>query len=223
MNNQLLAKTVNQIKTASQIPQAELNDQAASFVNNLFKSLQVAYPAWKQSFGTEQDLKLTKKSWIRAFAESGITQKEQVLLGMKRARQDQSDFFPSSGKFIAWCKPIPEDFGLPSNTEAWREVCRHCHEQIKHLWSSPAVYEAGSRIEFFNVRKGAVKEKEFISVYEQVCVEVMEGKVFSGPRIVKDETTLEQHTNGKEVSARQKNDNLAKGNAALSGLKELFR
>mgnify|MGYP000238761227 CR=1 FL=1 len=218
MNNHLLIKTVNQIKTASNNSQPELNDQAASFVNDLFKSLQVAYPAWKQSFGTEQDLKLTKKSWIRAFAESGITQKEQVALGMKRARQDQSDFFPSSGKFIAWCKPIPEDFGLPSNTEAWREVCRHCHEYITHKWSSPAVYEAGTRVEFFNIRKGAVKEKEFSDVYAKICEEVMQGKKFKGPNTI--ENTLEQHKNGNRVVTIK---NKKVGSDALSKLKGMFR
>jgi hypothetical protein len=223
MNTQLLNQTLHQIKTAKPQAQQGLNNQAALFVNDLFRSLQVAYPAWKQAFGTEQDLELTKKSWIRAFTESGITQKEQIALGMKRARQDQSDFFPSSGKFIAWCKPRPEDFNLSSSSEAWREVCRHCHEQIKHPWSSPAVYEAGERVEFFNVRSGEVREKEFADVYEQVCLEVMKGQKFSGPNAVVNETTLQHHTNGKEVSARQKNNNLAKGNAALSGLKGLFR
>jgi hypothetical protein len=143
--------------------------------------------------------------------------------GFTKLLERESTFVPNLNEFRLLCKRTPEDLGFLSTADAWREVCRHCHEQIKHLWSSPAVYEAGSRIEFFNVRKGAVKEKEFISVYEQVCAEVMEGKVFAGPRIVKDETTLEQHKNGKAVSARQKNDNLAKGNAALSGLKGLFR
>jgi hypothetical protein len=223
MNTQLLNQTLHQIKTAKPQEQQGLNNQAALFVNNLFRSLQVAYPAWKQAFGTEQDLELTKKSWIRAFAESGITQKEQIALGMKRARQDQSDFFPSSGKFIAWCKPLPEDFGLPSSSDAWREVCAHCHESIAHPWSSTAVYEAGARTQFFNIRSGQAREKGFTEIYEQVCKEIMQGKIFSGPRAIVDETTLEHHKNGKEVSARQKNNNLAKGNAALSSLKGLFR
>ena len=43
MNTQLLHQTINQIKTASQQPQPGLNNQAASFVNDLFKSLQAAY------------------------------------------------------------------------------------------------------------------------------------------------------------------------------------
>jgi hypothetical protein len=218
MNNQLLTKTVNQIKTASQNPQLELNDQAASFVNDLFKSLQVAYPAWKQSFGTEQDLKLTKKSWIRAFAESGITQKEQVALGMKRARQDENDFFPSSGKFIAWCKPIPEDFGLPSSADAWREVCKHCHEYVTHPWSCTAVFTAGDRVEFFNIRRGAVKQKEFSEVYTRICEEVMKGKEFKGPNT--DKNALEQHKNGNRVVTMK---NKKVGSDALLKLKGMFR
>jgi hypothetical protein len=217
MNTQLLNSTVQSITTAQPI-QSGSNADAGMFVNDLFKSLQVAYPAWKQAFGTEQDLKLTKKSWIRAFAESGITRKEQVALGMKRARQDESDFFPSSGKFITWCKPLPEDFGLLSSAMAWRELCDNCHRYTAHKWSSAAVYEAGKRVQFFNVKRGAVREKEFSGIYLSICEEVMLGKVFSGPNTATN--AIEMHRNGKPVKTEK---NLSKGNAELLKLKGMFR
>ena len=218
MNTQLLANTVNQIKSGGFEAHQGLNQQAAEFVNDLFKSLQVAYPAWKQAFGTEQDLKLTKKSWIRAFGESGITRKEQVALGMKRARQDQSSFFPTSGQFIAWCKPTPEDLGLPTSTMAWKEVCDNCHRYTAHAWSSPAVFAAGELVQFFNIRRGAVRQKEFTEVYSKICEEVMNGKVFAGPNTAKN--ALEAHRNGKPVKTEK---NLVKGNSELAKLKGLFK
>jgi len=214
MNTQLLNSAVNQIKTASVQPKRELNDQAASFVNDLFKSLQVAYPAWKQAFTTEQDLKLTKKSWIRAFQESGITQKEQVALGMKKARQDESDFFPSSGKFIAWCKPTPEDYGLPTLAEAYRETANNADHVLSHKWSHPAVYKAGSMTGWFELRNGEAKEADFKKVYDQICSEVMRGKVFMVPS--PESNTLEHHSHGKKVKTQQ---NINKGNAALAALR----
>ena len=121
MDTQLITKSVNSIREAKPEP-ASLNGNAIDFVNDLFKSLQVAYPAWRQAFPTDRELQLAKKSWIRAFAENGITRKEQVAQGMLRARQDASDFFPGSGKFIAWCQPQPEELGLPSFDQAWKEA-----------------------------------------------------------------------------------------------------
>jgi hypothetical protein len=220
MNTQLLDSTVQQIRAAQPNSQNSVNSEAAEFVNDLFKSLQVAYPAWKQAFGTEQDLKLTKKSWIRAFAESGITRNEQVALGMKRARQDQSDFFPSSGKFITWCKPTPEDFGLPTSSDAWREACAHCHEYTTWPWSAAAIFETGDRVKFYDIQRGAVREKEFAEVYLRICEEVMQGKVFKGPGEEKSQNALEWHSNGKKIKSVQ---NLSKGNQTLSHLKGLFR
>lgn len=214
MNTQLLNRTINQIKTVT--PQAEqgLNNQATTFVNDLFKSLQVAYPAWKQAFATEQDLKLTKKSWIRAFTESGITRKEQVALGMKKARQDQSDFFPSSGKFIAWCKPTPEDFGLPSTKEAFNEVSHNASHVLSHKWSHPAVYESGRLSGWHELRGGFLSEKQFKQIYERICHDVMAGKTFRVPDITNN--TLEHHGNGKAIRTNQ---NLKKGNATLKSLR----
>jgi hypothetical protein len=148
---------------------------------------------------------------------------DDIELGFRKTLERENAFVPNLNEFRTLCRKRPEDFGLPSSLDAWREACAHCHEYTTHPWSAKAVFEAGSRIQFFNIKSGQAREKGFAEVYEQVCQEVMQGKVFKGPNSIVDETTLEHHKNGKEVSARQMNKNLATGNATLSGLKGLFR
>lgn len=206
MNRQLINQAKSNICQARPEP-ASLNTEAVGFVNDLFKSLQVAYPAWRQAFPTDQDLQLAKKSWIRAFAENGVTAKEQVARGMKRARRDESDFFPSVGKFISWCRLSPEEMGLPSEDLAWREINQHSHHVLVHKWSHPAIYEAGSRTGWFDIRtrsderERAGLRKAFRGHYLAVIKELEQGAEFTIPAA--DETRLEHHRNGEQVMTEQ--------------------
>ncbi len=206
MNRQLINQAKSNICQARPEP-ASLNTEAVGFVNDLFKSLQVAYPAWRQAFPTDQDLQLAKKSWIRAFAENGVTAKEQVARGMKRARRDESDFFPSVGKFISWCRLSPEEMGLPPEDLAWREINQHSHHVLVHKWSHPAIYEAGSRTGWFDIRtrsderERAGLRKAFSGHYLAVIKELEQGAEFTIPAA--DETRLEHHRNGEQVMTEE--------------------
>lgn len=221
MNTQLINQAAANISRAEpEAATATLNQQAVEFVNDLFKSLQVAYPAWKQAFPTERELALAKKSWIRAFAENGITSKEQVALGMTRARRDQRDFFPGVGKFIGWCQPTPEDFGLPDEDRAWREACQHSHHAQLHRWSHPGVFEAGCRTTWFDIRSSDTQKgiettrRRFADHYADIIKELAQGVVFKQPTACG--TALEQHTNGRKVITTQ---NKEKGQAAIAQMR----
>lgn len=49
---------------------------------------------------------------------------------------------PSPGEFRALCQPSPQDLGLPSLDQAFREACVGVTPQRTHSWSHAAVYQA---------------------------------------------------------------------------------
>ncbi len=81
-----------------------LSDETRKFVNQIFTELQAAFPAWRQTFPDDKSLATAKVTWMKALVESSITEQSQIAQGLRKARQSDSDFFPSVGKFISWCK-----------------------------------------------------------------------------------------------------------------------
>ncbi|EGQ8055455.1 hypothetical protein HPX47_002857 [Vibrio alginolyticus] len=81
-----------------------LSDETRKFVNQIFTELQAAFPAWRQTFPDDKSLATAKVTWMKALVESGTTEQAQVAQGLRMARQSESDFFPSVGKFISWCQ-----------------------------------------------------------------------------------------------------------------------
>jgi hypothetical protein len=75
------------------------------FVNELFRELKSCFPAWGVAIKSKAQQDETKRQWVKAFQENGINTKELVDIGMKEARKQPTDFFPSTGKFVSWCKP----------------------------------------------------------------------------------------------------------------------
>lgn len=221
MNNALINRAANNIRVGDvPAPKTELNPEAVDFVNDLFKSLQIAYPAWKYTFPTQNDVALAKRSWVKTFMECGITSVEQIQVGMRKARADESDFFPSAGKFVAWCKPSPEDLGLPTVELAYREAAINSHSPIAHRWSHAAVYQAGKETGWFFLKSEPQRETqaEFKRVYADICERVMSGHVFAVPK--PSENALEHHSNGARINTEENKKTAA---AALSGLRGMFR
>ena len=93
-------------------PTSRLYASAAYDINEVFKTLKATFTAFRVAYSSDDDMRLAKKVWTKALIENGITSHEQIAFGMRKARQQETDFAPSVGKFIAWCKPTAEDFGL---------------------------------------------------------------------------------------------------------------
>lgn len=220
MNNQLISQAEKNIRTGN-VPnhRPELSRAATDLVNELFTSLKLAYPAWKQAFSTPEELAQTKRSWVRTFVENGITSDDQIRLGMKRARADKSDFIPSAGKFVGWCFPTPEELGLPSANNAYREAALNSHRPIAHAWSHPAVYQAGKETGWFFLKSEPQRDTqaEFNKVYDDICKRVMRGDVFAVP--APDATRLEHHRNGNQVTTEQSKK---AGESAIAKMKAMF-
>lgn len=192
-----------------------LNEDAARHVNDIFRALQGAFPAWRAAFPDDASLKAAKATWVKALIDAGITDIQQIARGVRKARLSDNDFFPSVGRFIAWCRVSPDDLGVPPVDQAWIEVGRHAHHVLEHQWSHPAVYEAGRRTGWFELRTGTATRKSFAEQYQAVVSEVATGAEFVLPAA--DATRLEHHRNGRRVRTEQSQ---AVGRAALQQLKE---
>ena len=192
INNDLLTKAQQNLTTAQE-PNPAGDQYAAKIMNELFKSLFAAKPGWRATFpgikGQELDqaINLLKKTWIKTFSENGINTPEQLQMGMKKVRSDPNEFLPSPGQFVLWCKPQPEDLGLPSAEQAYKEACDHSHHVYRHKWTHPIVYQCGAEASWYSIRtcsskaEIAANKKLFLQAYESLCKRVMAGEVFDVP------------------------------------------
>lgn len=106
-------------------PQHAANsERSAMVVNEVFKRLKAIFPAWRQAMPDDQAEQQTKRQWTIAFVEAGLSSLQQIQMGLTLARKQQTDWWPSPGKFIGWCQPTPEQFGLPSEASAFSMACR---------------------------------------------------------------------------------------------------
>ncbi|MWN91305.1 Replication protein P [Gilliamella sp. Pra-s65] len=96
-------------------------DGLANVFNLFYEQLIIVFPASSAVLKDENSKKAFKQQWLQAFKENGITKLEYLRAGLKVARAQNTDFLPSTGKFIAWCKQgISEQIGLPTPEELIR-------------------------------------------------------------------------------------------------------
>lgn len=132
---------------ASYEPEKVLSREAEALVDSLFRQLKQIFPAAiSTSLKNEADEKTTKRQWIAAFAENGIKTREQLSAGVRHARASNSDFWPSPGKFISWCKDSATVLGV-SVRDVMDEFHRYSREKGYHAggaeqfpWKKPVLY-----------------------------------------------------------------------------------
>ena len=121
----------------------EIDPNTKGIVDNLFKKLQIIFPAFRQAWPTQQEFDRAKREWTIGFMQAGIKNVEQLKFGLKRARLSGQDFVPNVGKFIGWCTPTAEELNLPSLEKAFDEACKNSYRyEINKHWSHPAIYHA---------------------------------------------------------------------------------
>ena len=104
-----------------------IDEFAKSIIDRVFSSMADIFPAWKHNWKSDDPsdpdkvLRRVKLEWTKAFVENNITTLEQISAGFTKARSAETDFLPSCGKFIAWCKPSPESMGWPSTLKALKD------------------------------------------------------------------------------------------------------
>lgn len=83
--------------------QGGINDDAKRLVDKVFDQLKSIFPAWQYAWKDAKAIDAAKVEWVKSFLEGGVNTVEQLREGFKHARASESDFLPSSGKFVQWC------------------------------------------------------------------------------------------------------------------------
>lgn len=210
--NQIAVSTAQAVRNGTQANEMrtgrELDEFARQNINDIFTRLQGIFPTWRVAYPTEGELKEAKKNWTKALITSGIRNFDQIKKGMDKARLSESPFFPTSGQFITWCTELPsaQALGMPEPNDAYREAISNCHD-IKH-WnpSHPAVYEAGRKVTWYELRHGDMPRTKpaFISAYKDLVKRVAMGEEIGGALIAHDKNetkpTKEQVAEGRAMA-----------------------
>lgn len=169
----------------SQAPQRVINSDAENMVDMLFKNLKQIFPAAvNTTFKNPSDESDAKRQWIAAFAENGITTREQLQNGMRHARASDNPFWPAVGQFIKWCKQ--EDFtqlGLPTEAELYEVFKKYCSERgwRRFNWPSNACYWIVTKV-YSEMRSRNLSDSEVIKLCASE-LKVMANKIKSGEKI----------------------------------------
>ncbi|NYZ69354.1 hypothetical protein H0A36_25375 [Endozoicomonas sp. SM1973] len=207
----------NDQEHARPLNSAGVGKQTKDFITRVFDFIKGAKPAWKYSFPDEHSEAFAKVEWTKGFAENNITQIEQLKAGLRKVRKDPSPYFPSCGQFIGWCKPDPEDFGLPMSHTAYYEACKNAQVPSRAQWTHNAVFAAGQATGWYELRRRPEQEiyPVFKRNYEVACRKVVSGeelvihKALPGRR----KTVAEKH---EEYKAKEQAKQIKE--AGLSGL-----
>ncbi|WP_163836842.1 replication protein P [Spartinivicinus ruber] len=214
---QMSFSAAHQHQAAPEQPKLSIGEEAKQIIDKVFDYIKGAKPAWKYSFTEDGSEGQAKREWTKAFIENKVTQIEQVKAGLRKVRKDPSPYFPSCGQFISWCKPDPEDFGLPMSHTAYYEACRNAQVPSQAQWTHDAVFAAGQATGWYELRRRPEQEiyPVFKRNYEVACRKVMSG----------EELVIHKALPGRHKTLAEKNDEyhareLAKKveKAGLSGL-----
>ncbi|NIH23414.1 DNA replication protein [Providencia heimbachae] len=169
----------------SQAPQRVINPDAENMVDILFKNLKQIFPAAvNTTFKNPSDELDAKRQWIAAFAENGITTREQLQNGMRHARASDNPFWPAVGQFIKWCKQEDHTaLGLPTEDEIYDMFKKYCSVRGwgNFNWKSNACYWMVTKI-YSEMRSRNLSDAEV----RKLCVselKVMANKIKSGEKI----------------------------------------
>lgn len=131
----------------NQPTQSDAMEFISSQFNGLFRQLCQIFPGFRATVKTQDDLNEMRRQWVLAMLEGGIRTREQIDAGLKVARQVESDFLPSCGKFVAWCQQgNPQRAGLPTAEQLYSELMNYCKRRgdyasaEEYPWKSAAQY-----------------------------------------------------------------------------------
>ena len=206
---------INQHSVESVVQQKAVSPEVAKVFDQLFGELKAIFPAWATSGADESQI---KKTWLKGFLDNGITSKAQLSHGLRKARQWGKPFLPSIGQFCQWCTPTPEDFGMPTHQQAFREAVSKNRFPENEAFSHPAVYVAmratGSWA--FKNQDAASVEKLFNRNYDIAIRRVIDGEDLSAeiPLALPETVFVKASKKTAASCLAEMRKNLKRGNAA---------
>jgi hypothetical protein len=188
-----------------------VDDFAKNIINKVFKELALILPAWKYAWKSDnpqnpdEALNAAKQQWTKAFIENNICTLEQIKLGFAKARSYESDFVPSCGKFISWCKPTPEDLGYPSEQEALKKCISYNANKKLNIqsYTNPVIIELAGRVDWWTMTNPKLADKHFKETYMTLISsgwkppQECESARLEAPNIVKDRMSPQQAEDAK--------------------------
>ena len=224
MNN-LVANIGHKNLNEADETQRKTDEQAMKAVNSLFNELFIIYPAYLPTLnktageGANDTLNATKKLWLKQLQKHSITPK-MLRIGITKAEDSASSFFPTIGEFISNCHPTAEDLGIPNLEEALHEACMGRGRKPQE-YSHPIVFEAGSMTGFFELYRTATKD---IRPRFKVHYDTLKAKLMRGEEIEILTNAIEDQSEVKRPRTKEEkeSDRLA-GLEAIKKLQELFR
>ena len=169
-----LSKLVGNYQAVSERKEGLIIDGfAKGIVDRVFNNLAIIFPAWKYNWKSddptdpEKVLRSAKREWTKAFVENNICTIDQISLGFAKARKSESDFLPSCGKFVSWCKPSPEDLGYPSEQDALKKCISYNANKKLNIesYANPVIIELAGRIDWWIMTNPKLSDKHFRETY----------------------------------------------------------
>ena len=153
-----------------------------SVMRRLFSRLFVIYPSFKSQVSSDEELVDFMSIWAEELEKRNISF-DRIKIGLDRAIASQSDFLPGIGKFIGYCKPTPEELGLPSPDNAYEEACKNAHKQSDLMWSHEAVKDSAVKITLHRLKCEArmYTESSFKKHYAEIVEDFVDGNRLPKP------------------------------------------
>ena len=146
----------------------------------LFARFMVIYGhKFKSAFNSPKELVIAKREWATSI---GNYDEDVLVAALELAKQTYS-WMPSIAEFLQLIEKCQQGFGLPAGEQAYAEACRYASEPLKHAWSHAAVYHAGKKCGWFELRSHSQQQMapRFKSVYKDLCDRVLAGEILIMP------------------------------------------
>lgn len=183
-----------------------ISDRAKEKMNELFSTLEAIFPAWRVSMKSERAISNVKLLWTEEFIQHKIDTGENLNIeqGIRLAKASESDFFPSIGKFISWCK---QDGGLTGENEAL-ERFNNAQDPMTYI-EKVTRSRCGYKAKRMNQEKG---DRLFLKTFREVK---------RSTNIQDRNLLLDKSKEQKTIYTRKENQNEI-NQSGVDGLKKLF-
>jgi Replication protein P len=190
--SQLMA-TMGNLPPANVPESVQVSLETAVVVNDLFRRLRGIFPAWRQAWPSTEALSAAKEEWIKEFADEGIRTLEQIEFGIQKCRKLKKPFAPSVGEFIAMCTPGPEDFGMPSLSDAWMEslMGTASHEAVRIAANATGLFDLRAAKQDDKAMRARFERNYEIVIRRALAGQPLDGKILTGIGHDSQKTLLE--------------------------------
>ncbi|WP_435637098.1 replication protein P, partial [Carnimonas bestiolae] len=112
-------------------------------------------------------------------------------------RQSDTAWPPQAAEFAILCEPLPSDYGLPNEHDAWSEANAAAHAPDRHQWSHVAVRIAANAVPggFREIhgctsqsRRASLK-KQFVRQYLALVNRVMAGESLQAQMLIESDAS----------------------------------